>query len=111
MTGAGALTEEIELQALVTVSDGAGGSTQSWETVLTAPARIRVLKAGEAVMQGRLASTQTVVCTLRWQPDLADAKTTWKLRNVRSNQQYEIKAITPSEDKAWCDILCETGVI
>jgi head-tail adaptor len=93
------------------VSDGAGGSTQSWETVLTAPARIRVLKAGETVMQGRLASTQTLVCTVRNQPALEDAATTWKLRNTRTDKTYEIKSITPDERGAFVDILCETGVI
>lgn len=111
MTKAGDLREQIELQALVTVSDGAGGSTQSWETVVTAPARIKTLKAGEAVMAGRLASTQTLVVTIRNQPALADAATTWKLRNTRTNKTYEIKAITPDERGAFVDILCETGVI
>jgi SPP1 family predicted phage head-tail adaptor len=111
MTTAGDLRERVELQALVTVSDGAGGSTQSWETVLTAAAAIKVLKAGEEVMQGRLASEQTLVVTLRWQPALADALTTWKLKNVRSGKLYNIKSITPDVRKAWVDILCQTDVL
>jgi SPP1 family predicted phage head-tail adaptor len=111
MTTAGDLREKVELQALVTVSDGAGGSTQSWETVLTASAGIKVLKAGEEIMQGRLASEQTLVVTLRWQPALADALTTWKLKNVRTGKLYGIKSITPDVRKAWVDILCQTDVL
>jgi SPP1 family predicted phage head-tail adaptor len=110
MTKAGDLREEIELQALVTVSDGAGGSTQSWETVLTAPARIKTLKAGETVMAGRLQGTATVVVTVRNQPALADAKTTWKLKNSRTDQMYEIAAITLDEREAFVDILCTIGI-
>lgn len=111
MTQAGDLREEIELQALVTVSDGAGGTMQSWEVVATSPARIKVLKAGETVMAGRLASTQTLVVTIRNQPALADAATTWKLRNTRTDKTYSIKAITPDERGAFVDILAETGVV
>lgn len=111
MTRAGELRELIELQALVSVPDGGGGSTQSWETVVTAPARIKVLKAGETIMAGRLASTQTLVVTVRNQSAVADALTTWKLLNVRTGSLYEIKSITPDERGAWVDILAETGVI
>jgi|APCry1669189567_1035234.scaffolds.fasta_scaffold109650_2 head-tail adaptor len=111
MTGAGALTEEIELSRDVTVSDGAGGSTISHEVVLTTPAKIHPLRAGESVMAGRLASTQSLIVTVRNQPALADAKTTWQLRNTRTNQAYDIKGFTPTADRAWVDILCQTGVI
>jgi SPP1 family predicted phage head-tail adaptor len=111
MTTAGDLRERVELQSLVTVPDGAGGSSQSWETVLTAAAAIKVLKAGEEVMQGRLASTQTLVVTIRNQPALADAATTWKLKNVRTGKLYNIKSITPDVRKAWVDILCQTDVL
>jgi head-tail adaptor len=111
MTHAGELTEEIELSRDVSVSDGAGGSTISHEVVLTAPAKIHPLRAGEAVMAGRLASTQSMIITIRNQPVLADAATTWTLRNTRTNKTYDIKGFTPTADRAWMDILCQTGVI
>ncbi|MGB3044380.1 MAG: head-tail adaptor protein [Xanthobacteraceae bacterium] len=111
MTHAGELTDEIELSRDVSVSDGAGGSTISHEVVLTAPAKIHPLRAGEAVMAGRLASTQSMIVTIRNQPALADAATTWTLRNTRTNKTYNIKGFTPTADRAWCDILVQTGVI
>lgn len=109
MTHAGELTEEIELSRDVSVSDGAGGSTISHEVVLTAPAKIHPLRAGESVMSGRLASTQTLVITIRNQPALADAATTWTLRNTRTNKTYDVKGFTPTADRGWCDILVQTG--
>lgn len=110
MTTAGELREEIELSRDVSVPDGAGGSTISHEVVLTAPAKIHPLRAGEAVMAGRLASTQSLIVTIRNQPALADAKTTWQLRNTRTNKTYDIKGFTPTADRAFVDILCQTGV-
>ncbi|MBN9580419.1 MAG: head-tail adaptor protein [Afipia sp.] len=111
MTQAGDLREEIELSRDINTPDGGGGYTTTHEVVLTAPARIKVLKAGETIMAGRLASTQTLVVTIRNQPALADAATTWQLRNTRTNKTYDIKSITPDERSAFVDILCETGVI
>lgn len=110
MTSAGELTEEIELSRDVQESDGAGGTTTTHEVALTAPAKIHPLRAGEAVMAGRLSSQQTLIVTIRNQPALADATTTWTLRNTRTNQTYDIKGFTPTADRAWCDILCQTGV-
>src|SRR6185312_209333 len=101
MTSAGSLTEKVTLLKLVTVPDGAGGSTQSWETLLTARADIKVLKAQEAVMQGRLEGIETLVCTLRYQQALATADTTCRLRNERTGRQYNVRGITPDPRLQW----------
>jgi SPP1 family predicted phage head-tail adaptor len=112
MTTPGDLRELIELQQLATVPDGAGGSTTSWVSFLDpTPARIKALKGGEAVMQGRLTSVQTLVVTLRWQLALLEADTTLRLINCRTSEQYDIKAITPDERKEFVDILCTTGAL
>jgi SPP1 family predicted phage head-tail adaptor len=108
MTAAGDLREKVQLLALVTVSDGAGGSTTSWEPQLTTRAAIKVLKAGEAVMAGRLQGTQALVVTLRYQAALAAADTTSRLLNVRTGKQYNIRGITPDSILQWVDMLCET---
>ncbi|UPT93023.1 phage head closure protein [Bradyrhizobium barranii subsp. apii] len=110
MTSAGDLRSEIKLERQVLTPDGAGGSTVEWVEVVTTPARIKYLKGGETVMAGRLQGNQTVVVTLRNQPGLGDADTTWRLTSTRSNRVYDIKAFTLSEDGAWLDILADTGV-
>jgi SPP1 family predicted phage head-tail adaptor len=110
MTSAGDLRHEIKLERQVTTPDGAGGSTTTWQEVITTPARIKVLKGGETVMAGRLQGTQTVVVTLRNQPGLGDADSTWRLTSTRSGRVYDIKSITPDERGAWLDILAEIGI-
>ena len=108
MMQAGELREKIELLKQVSTPDGAGGSTISWEVQVTARAAIKVLKASETVMAGRLQGTQTLVATVRWQAALADVDGTWRLRNARTGNDYNIRAVTPDVRKQWCDVLCET---
>jgi SPP1 family predicted phage head-tail adaptor len=105
MTAAGNLTEKVQLLALVTVPDGAGGSTTSWEPQLTARAAIKVLKSGEAVMAGRLQGTESIVFTLRYQAALAAADTTSRLLNMRTGKEYNVRAITPDPMLQWVDVL------
>ncbi|KRQ03081.1 phage head closure protein [Bradyrhizobium manausense] len=108
MTAAGNLTEKVTLLALVTVPDGAGGSTQSWEPQLTARAEIRVLKSGEAILAGRLQGVETFVATVRYQAAMAAANSTSRLRNERTGKVFNISAITPDQRLQWVDILCQS---
>lgn len=104
---AGELREKIQLLKRVSVSDGAGGSTIDWEVQVTARAAIKVLKAGENVIAGRLQGTQTLVCTLRHQEALDEVDGTWRLRNARTGSDCNIRAVTPDVRKMWVDVLCE----
>jgi SPP1 family predicted phage head-tail adaptor len=108
MTQAGDLREKVEFLKLVSVPDGAGGSTQSWVVQFAARAAIKVLKAGENVLAGRLQGTQTLVATLRYQAAVAAVDGTWRLRSVRTGSEYNIRAVTPDVRRQWCDVLCET---
>jgi SPP1 family predicted phage head-tail adaptor len=108
MTSAGTLTEKVTILKMISVPDGGGGSTVSWEPLLTARAAIKVLTAQEAVMQGRLEGIETLVSTLRYQQALATADTTCRLRNERTGRQYNVRGITPDPRLQWCDVLCTT---
>lgn len=107
---AGELRESIELQNYTSVDDGYGGQTQTWETVMTTAARIRTLKGGETVIAGRLTGTQTLVITVRYQPDMEDVTPAWRARNARSGTMYNIRSVTVDERKAFVDLLVEAGV-
>lgn len=112
MTGAGALRETVNFQEQSLEDDGFGNMIAGdFETVFATAARIRTLKGGETVTAGRLNGTQTHVLTCRWQPAFDAITTAWRAVNSRTNQQYEIRAITPDERKAFVDVLCETGTI
>jgi len=110
MTQAGDLREVIEIQDYVEVDDGYGGATQEWQIAFTAPARIRTLKGGETVIAGRLAGTQTLVITVRYQPDMEDVTPAWRARNARSGTIYNIRSVEPDERRQWVNLLCESGV-
>ena len=108
MTAAGNLTEKVTLLQQVTVPDGAGGSTTTWQPLLAARAAMKVLKSGEAVMAGRIQGTQTIVFTLRMQAALDSADLTMRLRNERTTKEYNILGITPDPLRQWCDVLVQT---
>lgn len=110
MTQSGDLREVIEIQNYAEVDDGYGGQIQEWQTAFTAPARIRTLKGGETVIAGRLAGTQTLVITVRYQPAMADVTPAWRARNARSGTMYNIRSVEPDERRAWVNLLCESGV-
>lgn len=111
MTQPGDLRDEIRLERQVSVPDGAGGSVITWQAVLTAPAHIRPIRGGETVMAGRLASTETIVVTIRNQPALATSSQTWRLISTRSNRVFDIKSITVDDRRAFVDFLCQTGAL
>lgn len=111
MTVAGDLREKVEFLKEVSTPDGGGGSTIEWVVQITTRAAIKALKAGEAVMAGRLQGTQTLVATVRWQDALGDVDGAWRLRNARTGNDYNIRAVTPDVRKAWVDVLCEADVL
>lgn len=110
MTATGDLREVVDLENFVSVDDGYGGQTQTWETVMTTAARIRTLKGGETVIAGRLAGTQTLIITVRYQPDMEDVTPAWRARNARSGAIYNIRSVEPDERRQWVNLLCESGV-
>lgn len=108
MVAAGDLREKVSFLKEVSTPDGGGGYTSEYVEQFTCRAAIKVLKASETVLAGRLQGTQTLVVTLRYQSALADVDGTWRLRNARTGNDYNIRAVTPDVRKQWCDVLCET---
>ncbi len=111
MTGAGQLREVIEIWAPTDGDDGFGGVIPGGgppAVLFTAPARIQILRGTETVMAGRLAGTQTIAITMRWQPAFDDATASWTAKNARTGQAYNIKSIEPDERKSFVNILTET---
>ncbi len=108
MTAAGDLRENVAFLKSADVPDGHGGWISDYVPQFQARAAIKILKASETVMAGRLQGTQTLVVTLRYQAALAAVDGTWRLRNVRTGSDYNIRAVTPDVRQQWVDVLCET---
>jgi SPP1 family predicted phage head-tail adaptor len=62
---AGSLNKRATFQSLQSVSDGAGGSTQSWQDYVTVWAQLSPERAREKIQQGRIADNQAGVLRVR----------------------------------------------
>lgn len=110
MTGAGKLRELVNFQNRTEEDDGFGNVTAGpYATVWTAPARIEILRGSETVIAGRLAGSQTVAITIRWQPAAATLTTDWRAVDARSGEIWDIASIEPDERKSFVNILAKTG--
>ena len=113
MTGAGDLKRVINLQMRGDDDDGFGNVLPGigpWETKFTAPARVHILRGGEAVMNGRLQGQQTVAITIRWQSEVDTMNAAWRAVDTRSGTQYNIQTVEPDESYAWVTMLAVAGV-
>ncbi|MFC3164133.1 head-tail adaptor protein [Ciceribacter thiooxidans] len=110
MTPAGKLRELVNFQNRTEEDDGFGNITSGPHvTIWSAPARIERLRGTESVMAGRLAGSQTVAITIRWQPAAATMTTDWRAVDARSGEIWDITSIEPDERKSFVNILAKTG--
>lgn len=111
MTQPGDLREVIDLQKREIIEDEFGNIIEGdYETQWSCAARIQILRGSETVIASRLAGTQVVAFTVRWQPAWDDVTADWRIVNQRSGVGYNIRSVEPDERKAWINILAESGV-
>jgi SPP1 family predicted phage head-tail adaptor len=109
----GELREVIELQKRGDLTDEYGNTTPGagpYETQFSCPARIHILRGTETVIASRLAGTQIVAITVRWQPAWEDVAPDWRIVNGRTGVTYNIRSVEPDERRSWVNILAESGV-
>jgi SPP1 family predicted phage head-tail adaptor len=91
--------------------DAEGGETVGdWTEQFTCAARIRPLVGSEPVIAQRLTGVQPAVITVRSSSLTRTVDSSWRIRNARTGTQYNIRAVTPDERRAYIDFLCEAGV-
>jgi head-tail adaptor len=113
MTGAGDLREVMNFQRRGDGDDGFGNvlpGVGPWETIFQAPARVHILRGGEAVMNGRLAGTRTVAITIRWEPAADTMNAAWRAVDARRGTEYNISTVEPDEVYAFITFLAVAGV-
>ncbi|HAD25887.1 MAG TPA: head-tail adaptor protein [Alphaproteobacteria bacterium] len=102
----GDLRHRVTLQQVVDVADAGGGSTQSWQDVVTLWAEILPLSGGEDVRAMAVSSTQKYRLRLRYRADITPAQ-----RFVRDAQILNIRAVRDRDGRGrWIECLCEAGV-
>ncbi len=107
---AGPLRERVIFEAQGSASDGAGGTTTAWADQFERWAEYIHLKNGESVMAGRLTGKHSQVVKVRAETATRAVTTDWRLRDKRSGQVFNIRDITLTKDRAFFEMLCESGV-
>lgn len=109
-SGAGALSERVMFMRPDTVSDGYGGQTTGYVDAFTDAARLTPRMGGEAVQAARLAGTQPYSMTVRSHTETRKVTPAWRVRNVRTNATYNIRAVSnPDERNAYQEFLIVAG--
>jgi SPP1 family predicted phage head-tail adaptor len=109
-SGAGQLYQRVAFDKEVPGSDGYGGTTNGWEEQFQCRAGYTHLRGGESVMAARLEGTHSIVIRIRASSNTRVVTTDWRVRDTRTDVIYNIRDITPSDDRAFLDILVQSGV-
>lgn len=108
---AGRLNESFRFEKRAApVADGFGNFEGAWIAQFTVPARRQVLRGGETVMAARLSGTAPAVLTLRASNQARAIATDWRAVDARSGDVWNIRSITPTENRMYLDLLVEKGV-
>jgi SPP1 family predicted phage head-tail adaptor len=113
---AGKLTERVTLASRVTGNPDDptdyGNPVAGWEDVGNVAAQFIYLRGGEAVIAGRLQGRQPVVIRVWATPLTRQVSSDWRVTDARRGTVYAVRSVNPDPegDRAWIDLLCESGV-
>lgn len=107
--GAGDLYQHVGFDKQGTASDGAGGTITAFVEQFTRRAAYIHLRGGEAVMAARLEGRHTQIVRVRSDSQTRAVTTDWRITDKRSGAVFNIRDITPSDDRRWLDFLAEKG--
>lgn len=68
------------------------------------------LRGGEAVIAGRLQGRHIQVVRVRSDSSTRQIMSDWRVRDVRTGIAYAVRDVSPTEDRRFLDVLCESGV-
>lgn len=82
----------------------------AWEPEgIAMAARIVAWRGGEAVTASRLGGVQPYEIRVRASSWTRTLTTDFKVQNVRTRQEYNIRAVATDETGAWVDMMTESG--
>lgn len=88
-----------------------GGQVTEWqEQIAGVWAAMKFLRGSETVIAARLSGRQPVVVTVRASGATRAIGPTWRMRDLRSGTIYAIRSIILSDDRAFVELTCESGV-
>lgn len=107
MISAGELRDRVAFDAETTGDDGYGNTVTGYAEQFIVSAKIRYLRGSEPVIAQRLQGVQPVVITVRASDDTNGIAPSWRVRDVRGAAVFNIRSVTPSDDRHDIDLLCE----
>ncbi|MBP7619364.1 MAG: head-tail adaptor protein [Gemmatimonadales bacterium] len=111
---AGALRERVALSRRENVNPDApldlGATIAEWVEEFQCWAGFRHRHGGESVTAARLAGRHVLVVRIRASAQSRAVAPDWKLTDLGTGQDYAIRDVTHTPDRAWVELLCEGGV-
>ena len=93
------------------VTDDYGNLTGGWVNPVTADAAFMFLRGGETVQASRLAGRQPIVVTVHDTSQTRAVNTSWRLRNARTGEIYNIRSgPVPTDNHQFVEFTVESGV-
>jgi SPP1 family predicted phage head-tail adaptor len=110
MPGAGVRQHMVAFDSLDKQPNGIGGTSEEWVERFRSYAEFKHLRGGEAVMAARLSGRHTQLIIVRSTQSTREVTTDWRARDVRTGEAYNIRDVTPENNRAYITLLCERGV-
>jgi len=107
---AGELRERFEFQERIPASDGYGNEQGAWAARYECAARRQMLRGGENVMASRLEGRSPAILTIRANSQARRITSDWRARDIRTEEIWNVRSISPSERRDFLDLLVEKGV-
>ena len=106
---AGQLRDRVAFQKKVSVSDGGGGSTTSWQTQFTVWGGFRPERGRERLEAGRLESAVAGVLKVRSSVQARTVDASWRV--LIDSVAYQVRSITnPDRRDRFLEMTIERGV-
>lgn len=115
---AGDLHYRFAFDKRVNVKDGYGNTKGGWQQQFDCRAGVIHLRGGEQVMADRLVGKHSQIVFVRRSLSAKLVTTDWRVRDMRDGEfvdgvwvgsSFNIRDITPSDDRAWLDFLVQSG--
>lgn len=97
--GAGSLSERVAFLEPDNIDDGYGGTTQGYVERFQDAARLQPRMGSETVIASRLQGVQPYTLTVRSSTATRAVTPAWRVRNVRSGREYNIKTVVNSDER------------
>lgn len=103
---AGAMDQQVRIQARVETADGIGGLALAWQDVAVNAnvwAKVTMRRAGEAMQDGRMNATQTVTFEIHNRSDVSEVNRllwngeAWNIRGVQRSGNRRLTILIDAE--------------